>query len=268
MVAKPHYIALGVVVLLTGILLNLPARASGQLKLAVGGLFLPLFGLAGSLNAFSQQAANALTPQRALFSEVRKLTRENQELKLLLMQAEEAIRQNDRLRQLLGYQQRTPWKFKLAPVVGRDPANWWRTIHIGLSGGDGLKVDLPVVSADGLVGRITAVELGRSRVALVGDPKCGVSALIKETGETGVIQPNRATVLDPSLVTLAFLPPRSGVQPGHTIVTSGLGGVFPKGIPIGTVVDTQPAENHLYFEARVKLAVDTSRLEEVLVIIE
>jgi rod shape-determining protein MreC len=269
MLDRPHYIALGVVVLLTGILLNLPARASNQFKLAVGGLFLPLFGLAGSVNGFTQQAANALTPKRALVSEVEKLARENQELKLRLMQAEESLRQNERFRQLLAYQQRATWKLKLAQVVGRDPANWWRTLHIGLGSGDGMKVDLPVVSPEGLVGRIAAVELGRSRVVLVGDRKCGVSALVKETGETGVIQPQPAAVLDPSMVTLAYLPPRSGIKPGHTIITSGVeGGLFPKGIVIGTVVDTQPADNQLYLEARVKLATDTSRLEEVFVIVQ
>ena len=265
---RPHYIAIGVVLVLVGIVLNLPARASTGLKLAVGGLFLPLFGLASSAHQVTELAATALTPRRALVNQIEKLTREKEELRLRLMQSEEAVRQNERLRQLLGYQQHSAWKPKLARVIGRDPANWWRTLQIDLGSRDGARVDLPVVSPDGLVGRIAAVELGRSRVVLVGDPKCRVSALVKETSETGVLNADSSTVLDPTMAVLAFLPSKSSVKPGHTVITSGMGGVFPKGITIGTVVDSQPVGSGLNLEARVKLAVDTSRLEEVYVILQ
>ena len=91
------------------------------------------------------------------------------------MQAEETARENARLRHLLGWQQQTAWKFKLARVVLREPANWWRTAQIDLGTRDGLRVNLPVLTTDGLVGRVSSVSLTRSQVTLLGNPNCKVS---------------------------------------------------------------------------------------------
>ena len=97
-------------------------------------------------------------------------------------------RENARLRQLVGWQQQTSWKLKLAKVVLREPANWWRTAQIDLGSRDGLRVNLPVVTPDGLVGRILTVSLTRSQVVLLGDPNCKVSARVEnETRDTGII---------------------------------------------------------------------------------
>ena len=104
------------------------------------------------------------------------LRRENQQLRIQAMQAEETARENDRLRQLLGWQRQAPWKLKLARVVLREPANWWRTVQIDLGSRDGMRVNLPVLTAEGLVGRISSVSLTRSQVVLLGDPDCKVAA--------------------------------------------------------------------------------------------
>src|SRR5258706_12701399 len=101
MLKKPKYIALGVVILLTLIALNLPGRTAARFKLAIGSMFLPLFGLAGASQQLSGQAADALVPRRELTRESAQLRRENQELRARLMQTEEVWRENERLRQLL-----------------------------------------------------------------------------------------------------------------------------------------------------------------------
>jgi len=100
---------------------------------------------------------------------------------------------------------------------------------------------------------------------LVGDPNCKVSALVEnEARDTGVLGP--AGPLENDLVILRYLPRSATVKPGQTVVTSGLGGVFPKGIPVGQVVDTRPVEHGLYLEARVRLAVNPNALTEVWVL--
>src|SRR6266478_3271446 len=101
MLRRPHYIALGLVGLLTLIALNLPSHTAGQIKLA--------------------------------------------------------LRENEQLRQLLGWSRQMPWNLKLANVVQRDPANWWQTVFIDAGSRDGMRVDLPVMTSAGLVGRISAV---------------------------------------------------------------------------------------------------------------
>ena len=95
---RPHYIALGIVVLFALILLNLPDRTAARLKLAIGGLFLPLFGLATTTHEAADRAGDAITPRSELLKQNEALRRENQQLRFDAAQAEEAERQNARLR--------------------------------------------------------------------------------------------------------------------------------------------------------------------------
>ncbi|MBI3849299.1 MAG: rod shape-determining protein MreC [Verrucomicrobia bacterium] len=266
MLKKPHYIILSLVALLTLLVLNLPHQTAGRVKLAIGGLFLPLVGLTSSAQQLAGQGAAAITPRAELLKQNEELRRENEQAHLLALQAQEALRENERLRQLLGWQRQSPWKLKLANVILREPANWWRTVQINLGSRDGLRADLPVLTPDGLVGRIASVGLTRSQVVLLGDPNCHVSALVQETRDMGVISSGSAGPLDYSLVELAYLPNNSNLKPGQLVVTSGKGGIFPKGIPIGKIADFHPAEFGLYTEARVKLGANLSGLEEVWVL--
>ena len=158
-----------------------------------------------------------------------------------------------------------PWKLKLANVVMRDPANWWRTVEIDLGSRDGLSENLPVLTADGLVGRISSVGLTRSQVVLIGDPNCKASALVENPAhDMGVL--TASGPLDNSLVELTYLAGNADLKPGENVITSGLGGIFPKGIPIGQVVDAQQVEFGLYTEARVKLSANLGALEQVWVL--
>ncbi len=263
MLKKPHYIALGVVALLTLILLNLPAHTVARLKLAIGSVFLPLFGLANSSDQLANKAGDAITTRTELLKQNESLRRENQELKVLAMQAQETARENARLHQLVGWQQTKPWKLKLGKIVLRDPANWWRTVQIDLGSRDGLRENLAVLTTDGLVGRVSSVGLTRSTVVLIGDVNCKVAAQVIETRNTGVI--GATDPWDKSLVALGFLK-NANLSPGQTVMTSGLGGLFPAGIPIGKIVDSRLVEFGLYTEARVKLSANLSSLDEVWVL--
>ena len=262
---KAHYIALGCVTGLTLILLWLPGPAASRCKLALGSVFVPLFGLAGSGQHLADKAGQTLLPRRTLAAENERLRRENAELRLRAHQVETVLRENERLRALFGWSRLSPWKVRLSRVIARDPANWWRNIHIDLGRRDGVRADLPVLTAEGLVGRVAEVSETRSRVVLVGDPACRVAALVlegRQAVDNGVIS-GGSSVTDFSLVDLSYLSRSSGAKPGQAVVTSGLGGIFPKGIPIGRLVDSRQVEYGLYTDARVKLAANLSRLEEV-----
>lgn len=264
---RSHYISLGVVLSLTVIFLNLSPRASTQLKLAIASVFLVPFGLASSGQQLSEKAGNAIVPRQSLVQQNEHLRRENAELKVRLQRETELERQNERLGAMLGFQKQAPWKTKPARVIGRDPANWWRNVQIDLGKRDGLRADLPVLTSEGLIGRVSEVRETSSRVVLIGDPSCRVASLVyvpqtRETVDTGVIT-GGSSVLDESIVELGYLSRASGVKPGQFVVTSGLGGIFPKGILIGQVIDTRPVEFGLVTVARVKLAVKMNLLEEV-----
>jgi rod shape-determining protein MreC len=265
MFKQKNYLALGAVVFVAVLLLSLPTRATGRLKLAVGSWFLPLFGLAGAAQQLPADLADSVLPRRELLREIDTLRRDNQQLKEQQLQTVAIARENDQLRELLGWQRQAPWRLKLANVVMRDPANWWKTIQIDLGSRDGIQTNQPVLTADGLVGRVSAVSFVSSQVVLIGDPNCRVSALVENaTHDMGVLTPGGP--LDTSLVQLSYLASGANLKPGQNVFTSGLGGVFPKGIPIGKIVDSQSIEYGLATEASVKLNANLGALEQVFVL--
>jgi rod shape-determining protein MreC len=265
MFKRKHYVVFGAVTLAALLILSLPPRASTRLKLTIGSWFLPLFGLANTAQQLPVTAADAALPRRELLEQIAALRRENELLGVQASQAAAVMHENHQLRASLGWQQQMPWRLKLANVVMRDPANWWRTVQIDLGSRDGLRENLPVLTADGLVGRVSTVSLTRAQVVLIGDPNCKVSALVENPAhDMGVI--SAGGPLDNSFVELGYLSSDANLKPGQNVVTSGLGGIFPKGIPIGKVMDSRLVEFGLYTEARVKLNVNPGALEQVWVL--
>ena len=266
MLKQRHYLALGAVILVALLILSLPPRATSRLKLAIGSLFLPLLGLVHAAQQAPVAAADAVLTRRALLQLTGDLRRENDRLKIEALQTAATARENDQLRAAVGWQRQMPWKLKLAQVILRDPANWWRTVEIDLGSRDGVVENLPVLTADGLVGRVSAVYPTCAQVVLLGDPNCKASALVENVAhDMGIVTP--CGPLENSLVELTYLSGAANVKPGQNVVTSGLGGVFPKGIPIGQIAESaQPVEYGLYAEARVKLAVNLNALDQVWVL--
>ena len=265
MFKQKNYLALGAVVLVAVILLSLPLRVTSRLKLAIGSWFLPLFGLAGAVQQIPADLASSVLPRRELLKQIDSLRTENQQLKSQSVQNAAIFRENDKLHALLNWQRTLPWKLKLANVVMRDPANWWFTVQIDLGSRDGLTENLPVITESGLVGRISSVSMTRSQIVLIGDPNCRVSATVENTAhDMGVIIANDP--LDNSRVNLTYLASGANLKPGQNVLTSGLGGIFPKGIPIGQIVDAHTVEYGLYTEARVKLGASLGSLEQVWVL--
>ncbi len=276
MLRKPQYIALGIVALVGLILFSLPESMTSRVKLAITGLFLPLFGLSESTQSVARRAGNSVVPREDLVRELEQLRAEKQKLEFNLLQAREAGRENERLRKQAGFPATSPWKLRPARVIARDPANWWRTVFVDVGSKDGVRVDMPVITPEGLAGRVSAVGTTRSQVVLLGDQNCRVGALVKETAENGIVVPYAS---DPTIVTLTYLSrsstAKSGqaivtsgleLKPGNQVLSSGLGGVFPKGIPIGEIVDVRNVGFGLYQEARVRLAVNLNALDQVWVV--
>jgi rod shape-determining protein MreC len=266
MFKQTNYIGPGIVVLAAVLLLSLPSHATSRLKLAISSLFLPLFGLASTGQQLPADLANSVLPRRELLKEIDTLRNENQQLKMQQLQANAIASENDQLHELLGWARQQPWKLKLATVITRDPANWWRTVEIDLGSRDGISTNLAVLTVDGLVGRIASVGLTRSQVILIGDPNCRVSVLVKDTAQdTGIL--SASGPLDSSLADLTYLSSSATLKAGQQVVTSGIGGIFPKGIPLGEIVDFRTVEFGLYTQARVKLNVNLGALEQVWVIV-
>jgi rod shape-determining protein MreC len=266
MFKRSHYIALGLVGLLTLIFLNLPNQTASQIKLAIGSLYLPLFGISRSSGQMIAGAGDATSSRSELIREIQHLRNENGDLQTRLMLADGLQRENDRLRALVGWQRQIPIKIHLAAVISRDPANWWHGIQIDIGSREGVRPDMTVVSSEGLVGRINSVSFTTSQVTLIGNPDCKVSAIIDKSGENGVIT-GRASPIDSTLVTLSYLPGGTVLKAGQRVVTSGEGRIFPKGLLVGQVAEDSHQTELGYSEARVKLAASMGSLEEVWVLL-
>ncbi len=276
MLKKPHLVALGLVTLLVVVLFSLPQKVTGQLKLALSGFFLPIFGLSEVAGSTVRRAGNYVVPRKDLIRELEKLREENQRLALHSQQYIAVEQENDRLRKMAGLPQRVDWNLKIGKIVARDPANWWQTVFINLGRRDGVMPDMPVMTVAGLVGKIASVSNTRAQVLLLTDPNCRVAAVVGQTGETGIIMPY---IPDATVVTLTYLAGSSQLspgqavitgglllKPGHEVLSSGLGGIFPRGIPIGRILDVRSVDYGLYQEARVKLSAQLGKLDEIWVI--
>ncbi|MDW8343336.1 MAG: rod shape-determining protein MreC [Verrucomicrobiae bacterium] len=201
--------------------------------------------------------------QRTLARENATLRTEVEQLRLREQLAREVARENRRLERLLKMRSRLPPTVIGARVIGRDASNWWQSVLIDRGRDDGVRENCVVVSADGLVGKTTAVTRNSARVLLLLDEGCRVSAVLEQSREPGVVQglPGRARC------EMRYVGREARVRPGEAIVTSGMGGVFPKGILIGHVLEARIDEQSgLYQRLEIEPATDFRRLEEVLVL--
>lgn len=180
--------------------------------------------------------------------------------------AAEYAAENERLRNLLGYKQ-TASQFDLmaAQVIGREQATWTSMIVVNRGSSDGVARNMPVVTEKGLVGVVTEVSPNAAKVQLVLDPRCSVGTLIQrpESRVAGIVQGNIEDALTPNMINI---PKNSDVVEGDIIITSGFGGIFPKGIMVGKVKSLHDDGGGLLEVAVVEPAVDFQRLEDVLII--
>ncbi|MEE2947074.1 MAG: rod shape-determining protein MreC [Verrucomicrobiota bacterium] len=258
--------AVGAMILTVLLLLMLPDSVRARLKSAIGGLFLPAIGISTTSHAAIESLAQlgVSEPQPLPANQV---SDEPRSLADLQMENAMLAEQLNQYKEAEKWEKRIRWKSKLAQVVGRDSFNWWRRIKINMGANKEIRLNQPVVSVRGkLVGRISEVGPLTSWVLLVGDPNCRFAALLKGSRNQGGIVSPRQFNSNPRMVELTYLPNDIEVHPGQEVVTSGLGGGFPKEIPVGRVVDSWVSRNGLYTEARVRLGADLNKLESVRVL--
>ena len=189
---------------------------------------------------------------------------ENRQLKATNQALRDVEHEVNRLRHALDYRERSVFKLVAAEVVARDSSTWWRTVTINRGREDKIEGDMPVVTDEGLVGKTTTVSANISVVLLISDENCKVAATIEGTREQGIVSGERVSGGLNPLLNLNFLSKQADLKPGQKTFTSGVGGVFPSGIPIGAVKTFRMRE--LDGQAQLTPAVDLTRLEDVFVV--
>ena len=174
----------------------------------------------------------------------------------------EKEQENATLRELLSFKQANPtYQFLAAEVTGRDPNPLLRFILIDRGSADGLARAMPVVNARGLVGQVIEVYPHSAKVMLITDLASSVNALSQETRAAGVIQGD----VNGGLV-MRFIAQGEQIAQGNVVLTSGLGGRFPKALVIGQVQEVRQRDVELYQEADIRPSVNFNALDTVLVI--
>lgn len=184
-----------------------------------------------------------------------------QDLRKQVLELEEEKIENERLRNLLGFKKKYKSRTVLAQVIGRSITPWETNIIIDKGSDDGVKENSPVVVSEGLVGQVVELTSHASQVQLIIDQKSGVAAQILKTGDSGIVQGKMGRELE-----LDFIAKEAKVKKGYKVITSGLGGVYPKGIYIGKVSSIRQEPYSLYKEVKLESRVDFDTLEEVLII--
>jgi len=194
--------------------------------------------------------------------EVVSLRGENEQLRVQALQAGETREENTRLRRLLVLRDRLPLATVAGEVIGREAGGWVRSLTVNRGRSDGIAQQTPVIMPDGLVGRVVQVHRGAAVIQLLNDPASTVGAVVQRTRTAGLVEGDAG-----GAVRFKFMA-RDGasVAPGDLVVTSGLGTLFPKGLPVGRVVKIEDKGSALFHFAVLAPAVDFSRVEEVLLV--
>ena len=188
--------------------------------------------------------------------------RENVRRLSLANSAYEQVRQeNERLRRLLALNEQLGFQTIGARVVARTPNFLSNVIYINRGSDDGLRTDQPVLSGDGIIGRTVLVSRHQSQVQLITNPDASVGVMLERTRTPGVLRGSGDFLLD-----LNYVGNSEKIEVGDIVLSSGLDGIFPKGLAIGKVVDSRKGKG-VFRSIKVRPFIDFIRIEEVSVIL-
>lgn len=196
-----------------------------------------------------------------------RLQRSEEELHILrtkVKHLEKIAEEVDSLRDALKFPQREKFSAVTANILRRNPSTWWQTAVIDRGTDHEVNDFQPVLSAEGLVGKIDIANDSESTILFLTDEKCQVSAKISGTHEVGILNGQRTQSEDKPILRLRFLSPNAKIKPGMKVFTTGRGGLFPPDILIGTVMKYRSGSFDA--EATVRPSVDFEKIRTVFIL--
>jgi rod shape-determining protein MreC len=234
------------------------------------------------LSPIESGASKVLKPFRDLFNwvgdafdakgENKKLKKDLARTRGQLAAAQTALRENQQLRAMVGLPRQPGFPQGTSPVtarvIARSPTDWYSSVAIDKGSSDGIHADQPVVTGDGLVGKVASTTSGTAQITLITDASSAVSAQIMPDGSSGILRP---AVGDPNDLQLDFIQKGHQINKGQVVVTSGfrsgnLESIFPRGIPIGRVRSANQNEIQTYQRVHIQACADFRRMDYVQVL--
>jgi rod shape-determining protein MreC len=258
------YAILASVLLASLLLLTLETRGRGQGTPGelVGWVTTPLQVALSKLHRSALSVWSAYLDWKNVRSENVTLRGEIERLRVEALQAREVQEENLRLRRLLALRDRLPLSTVAGEVIGKEWGGWVRSLTVNRGRSDGIARLTPVIAPEGLLGRVVQVRARAAVIQLLNDPSSTVTAMVQRSRAVGVVEGEPG-----GRVRFKFLArDRGGIQAGDLIVTSGLGELFPKGLPVGRVTSVEEKGSALFYYAILAPVVDFARVEEVLLL--
>lgn len=247
---------------------------TGILALALGGYFGPISNWAGgglvTVQSWVSTRFLALQEFLTVPRDVATLRQENAELRAeisglqtQIIELQQQVAETQTLAALVAFSRTNPEStYRAASVIGRDPSPFLQYIIIDVGANDGIRRGMPVVTNQGLVGRVDAVIGSAARVQLITDPASAVNVRVQGAEADAMLLGSVS-----GDVTLDMISQDVTIQPGDVVVTSGLGGGYPADLLVGQVLNVRKRESDLFQQATLQTVVDFSRLDIVLVIV-
>ncbi len=185
----------------------------------------------------------------------------NRKLLNQIAQLHETQHENERLRKYMDFQQKNQFESVVAQVIAKDVSQEFRAIRINRGSSSGIEVNQAVLTDEGIVGRVLRVTPTTADIVTILDLLSAVDATVERSRARGIVEGYTE-----QLCQLRYALRTDDIQPGDVLVTSGLGGLFPKGVQVGTVSKVRRKSFGISQEVEVTPNVDFSKLEEVMVI--
>jgi rod shape-determining protein MreC len=256
--------AVGVLAALIFYTLNIPHKRSANfIERGILAVFSPVMKPVNQFSGFFEDAWDNYINLVDIRQENISLRNDVKGLNARIVAAEETFLANQRLEKLLGMKNSVKAPTVPVTVVGEDVSSWFRTLLIDQGSSGGIAEGMAVVAADGVVGQIVKVSANTSRVLLLTDHASGIAATIQRSRARGVVKGKGE-----GLCSLEFTTREEDVKVGDMVITSGIGGVFVKGVPIGEVTMVKRGEYGIFQTVTIRPAVNIAHLEELLVVMK
>jgi rod shape-determining protein MreC len=238
-------------------------ESSNSFERGILSIFAPAGGSVSRANGYFSGIWGDYIYLVGVEKENKKLKERIKQLNKKIIQDNEATLAGARLQQLLNLKSAIRTPSIAATVIGEDVTPWFRTVIVDRGSVDGIREGMPVIASEGVVGRVVRVAANSSRLLLITDHASAIAANVQRSRARGVVMgKNRG------ICTLEFSQRGEDVKVGDILVTSGIGGVFPKGLPLGEVTMVKKGEYGIFQTVEMRPFVSLSRLEEVLVLVQ
>ena len=266
--SKKFKILLGIAALLFGFMVYTAVNSgmANFLSGSVGALLGPIQRFSVSISESATGFFERILMADEISEENEQLRDEIRKLREQMVSFENYKAENEQYRQFLELKEQNPdFVFEAAMVIGRDPTDFFYSFTIDKGSLDGIKVFDPVITPDGLVGRISEVSYTDSKVVTLLNPGIDVGAFDARTRDTGIITGDLSLAML-GRCKLTYLSRDSSASAGDIITTSGIGGTFPKGLIIGTIADVKAEQSGISLFAEVVPSADIAKVREIFVI--